>query len=369
MKVFFLENENPMRDSSGGIMSYLTNLSTYLEKKEIKTVLCGSGDKVSQLDSFSEFVQISSKNNASNFRYILALFFKINKLKIDKDSYIHAQRPDMLIPAILFNHKSYLVCSLHGAHDKAVFDKKGFFYGLIYSFLQKIAFKFSDLLISVDNKTAQHYINKYPFIKDKIRVVPIAVDTNKFFPINKIKLRKKYKFKSSDDIMIFIGRLEREKNIEFIIDSFLKIKSKNKTAKLLIVGSGRKEKELKVYVESTKCQDVIFMGEVPQKIIPELLNCADVFVFASLYEGSPNVIKEALACNVPVVSLDVGDVKSVIGQIDRCFISNHNVNDFSDNVLKVLLNKNDVNVVSHINQYRKEKIGEMTLRLYSDLLS
>lgn len=55
--------------------------------------------------------------------------------------------------------------------------------------------------------------------------------------------------------------------------------------------------------------------------VPVWLNAGDVVLLTSLHEGSPNVIKEALACNVPVVSVDVGDVAERIRGIDGCYIA------------------------------------------------
>lgn len=60
---------------------------------------------------------------------------------------------------------------------------------------------------------------------------------------------------------------------------------------------------------------------VTQDEIPYYLNAADVFILTSKWEGSVNVIKEAMACNIPVVSTDVGDVKEKITGIEGCYIA------------------------------------------------
>lgn len=54
---------------------------------------------------------------------------------------------------------------------------------------------------------------------------------------------------------------------------------------------------------------------------PDYLNNSSVFVLTSFEEGSPNVIKEAMACNIPIVSTDVGDVREVIGNTEGCYIT------------------------------------------------
>jgi glycosyltransferase involved in cell wall biosynthesis len=60
---------------------------------------------------------------------------------------------------------------------------------------------------------------------------------------------------------------------------------------------------------------------VPHPEVPVWLNASDVILLTSLHEGSPNIIKEALACNIPVVSVDVGDVRERIQGIEGCYLA------------------------------------------------
>lgn len=63
------------------------------------------------------------------------------------------------------------------------------------------------------------------------------------------------------------------------------------------------------------------MAGVPQQDVPIHLNAADALLLTSVHEGSPNIVKEALACNRPVVSVDVGDVRERLHDIDGCYIA------------------------------------------------
>ncbi|MBM3405368.1 MAG: glycosyltransferase family 4 protein [Bacteroidetes bacterium] len=60
---------------------------------------------------------------------------------------------------------------------------------------------------------------------------------------------------------------------------------------------------------------------VPNKDMPIFYNAADVVLMTSRWEGSPNVIKEAMACNAPIVSTNVGDVKWILGNTSNCFLA------------------------------------------------
>jgi glycosyltransferase involved in cell wall biosynthesis len=55
--------------------------------------------------------------------------------------------------------------------------------------------------------------------------------------------------------------------------------------------------------------------------IPYYLSAADILLLTSKWEGSPNVVKEAMACNCPIVSTDVGDVKEILGDTEGCYIT------------------------------------------------
>ena len=66
--------------------------------------------------------------------------------------------------------------------------------------------------------------------------------------------------------------------------------------------------------------ELVVAWGVPQKRIVLYMNACNAVILTSISEGSPNIVKEAMACNVPVVSVDVGDVTQVIGRTDGCVV-------------------------------------------------
>ena len=65
---------------------------------------------------------------------------------------------------------------------------------------------------------------------------------------------------------------------------------------------------------------LVVASGVPHHVMPVYMNACDVLLLTSLHEGSPNVVKEALACNLPVVSVDVGDVRERVGDVPACVL-------------------------------------------------
>lgn len=75
---------------------------------------------------------------------------------------------------------------------------------------------------------------------------------------------------------------------------------------------------------------------IPHDLVVKYLNVADVFLLCSHSEGSPNVIKEAMSCDCPIVSTAVGDAEWVIGDTAGCFIASHDPEDFASKIEKAL---------------------------------
>ncbi len=78
------------------------------------------------------------------------------------------------------------------------------------------------------------------------------------------------------------------------------------------------------------------LGQVPHDEIPLYLNACDVLLLTSKWEGSPNIIKEAMACNIPIVCTDVGDVRWLLEGVDGCYLTSHDVDDIAGKIMLAL---------------------------------
>jgi glycosyltransferase involved in cell wall biosynthesis len=75
---------------------------------------------------------------------------------------------------------------------------------------------------------------------------------------------------------------------------------------------------------------------IPHQAIPKYLNTANVLAMCSYMEGSPNVIKEAMACNCPMVATDVGDVNWVLGNEPGCYLASFQPMDYAEKLKQAL---------------------------------
>lgn len=145
--------------------------------------------------------------------------------------------------------------------------------------------------------------------EEKISVIPNGVDFEKFYPVEfskKEELKKKLGINKDEKIVITVSRLVKKNGIGDLIGAMDKMKF---AAKLLVLGSGPLEKELKARSEELKLQDrILFLGDVPNERVPEYLSIADVFCRPSLSEGLGNSFLEAMAAGIPIVGTNAGGI-------------------------------------------------------------
>lgn len=164
-------------------------------------------------------------------------------------------------------------------------------------------------LIVPTKKAYDLFKEKYKVDKN-IHIIPTGIEIEKFYKenINQNKLNKlkeKLNINNNDFIILYVGRLGKEKNVDFLIENqeyFTKI---NKNIKLLIVGDGPDYKQYQTKVKKTHQQEnIIFTGKVPYNDIQYYYNLGNIFVSASRTETQGLTIIEAMSAEMPVVCID-----------------------------------------------------------------
>ena len=112
--------------------------------------------------------------------------------------------------------------------------------------------------------------------------------------------------------------------------------------------------------------ELLTVHSVPHKMMPVYMNAADVLILTSQHEGSPNVIKEAMACELPIVAVDVGDVREVIGGTDRCFVVARNSEAVAEKLKYVLSRVGRSNGRSRITHLSLTEVAKRLISIYED---
>jgi glycosyltransferase involved in cell wall biosynthesis len=98
--------------------------------------------------------------------------------------------------------------------------------------------------------------------------------------------------------------------------------------------------------------------------VPTWMNASDVVLLTSTHEGSPNAVKEALACNVPVVAVDVGDVRQRLADVSGCYVAAPTTNDLAEKLGLVLAGGGRVDARSTLVEISLEKTAQRLLDIY-----
>ncbi len=113
----------------------------------------------------------------------------------------------------------------------------------------------------------------------------------------------------------------------------------------------------------------VMRGDVPTERVPILMNAADCLVITSRSEGSPGVVKEALACNLPIISVDVGDVVERLRGVTASCIVERDAKQISRAIISVLSSKTRSNGRERIAELSEAHIAERLCSIYSSILS
>ncbi len=306
MRVLFVSSGN----RQNGISPIVLNQGKSLEKKGLSVeyyILIGKGIKG-----------------------YLKNIFKLSKyLSRQEFDIIHAHYSLSGFVAALAGAKP-LIVSLMGSDVKAKS-----YYRILIQFFEKCFWK-ATIVKSEDMKVSLGIA--------KVKVVPNGVNFERFLPIDKKNAQSNLKWDSAKRHLLFASDPKRpEKNYEL--------------AKNAVVGLARKDIELHCLVN------------IPNKDVPLYYSASDLVILSSLWEGSPNAIKEAMACNVPIVSTDVGDVRVNIGKTIGCYVSSFDEKEFTECLRKSLEHGDRTNGRENIFHLSSENIAQKIIDIYESVVN
>ena len=165
-------------------------------------------------------------------------------------------------------------------------------------------------LTCVPSQETADAIKNFGVICD-VEVIKTGVDVDKFSPKFRSELlRRKWAACENTTVMLYVGRVSPEKEIDVLIETYLELKRKeDRKFKLVIVGDGPDSSRL---MNLARDSDIIFTGSLSGTNLAESFASADVFVFASQVETFGNVVLEAMASALPVVAYDYACAKQYL---------------------------------------------------------
>jgi len=366
-KIAMIENTDFRDDLQGGVQIYARDLSYALEDLGKEVVRFGINAFGRKAEKGEEFI---AEKRVSNFRFLALLFKTAIRLRRDPPWIVHAHRPEQIVPFILSGKKkATLICSMHGPARIAVYRNKGRLVGVTYSVLELLGLIISDAVTFTDHRTRRKYIERYPWLDAKSEIIPGAVSSIFFERRSKDQIDlTRFGISRHEKVICYIGRLEKGKNVNLIIKAFSRIAEVNKCCKLAIAGDGSLRGDLE---QSTRelglIGKVLFLGQLSRNDIRDLLGRSEALILASTGEGSPLVVREALASGAKVVSPDVGDVGELIrdetfGQI----VSDRSEKSIAEGILRVIEANSGRVPIAYSREFSWAHIAEKMNETYSN---
>jgi len=163
--------------------------------------------------------------------------------------------------------------------------------------LEQIGLRTANAIIVTTPALAAH-VKRY-IAAEQVHLIPNSVDTERFKPAPHLPGKRR---------LIFVGRLEPQKNLPMFIEAAAQIQP---TPQLVLVGNGS-QREVVIKAAAQYRVPLELPGVLPHEALPATLQSADAFVLPSLIEGHPKALLEAMSCGLPCVGLDVPGTRDVI---------------------------------------------------------
>lgn len=249
----------------------------------------------------------------------------IKKIKSWNLDIIHSQTEFAIGTFARIFAKQYSIPIVHTYHtmyeDYVHYITKGYFTKTGVKLVEYLTKFYCDKTVTeliVPTKKAYDLFKEKYKVERNIHIIPTGIEIDRFYKENNkekeiSELRKKLNISINDFVILFVGRLAQEKNVEELLEAQKEIIKHHKNVKLLIVGDGpdiNKYKDLSIKYKIEN--NTIFTGKVSWDDMPKYYQIATVFATASRSETQGLTVVEAMAAEVPIVCVDDESFKIVV---------------------------------------------------------
>jgi glycosyltransferase involved in cell wall biosynthesis len=289
--IFFIPNIE-----QGGIEKNFLILTKYFLEKKYNVEVLYSKISKNILSNIDKRITLKkSKNYITIFNLIFSIrvvnsincfFYFLFKLKKQKNSIIFSMQdhPFAIILGKIKNLNCIIRIANHPNSSLKFFNNKISFF--IKLFIKLFFYKFAKGIVC-NSKSSALYIKK-------------KINTNIVTIYNPIFQNKKIKNKSKKNFLLSVGRLEKQKNFEGLINAFNIVLHKFPKFKLIIIGSGSQKKNLKKKLAQLQISNKVIFKNFTKPDTYFLIS--KIFILNSFFEGMPNVILESISYKCPVIS-------------------------------------------------------------------
>ena len=212
---------------------------------------------------------------------------------------------------IFSRNNDKIILTVH-SHLTALIQTKGGLSQWINGWLVKHLYNYADVVVGISETISFDLVNNFKIDEKKVKTIYNPFDFKRIKKLAKEDLDDVYsEIFTNSIVLITVGRLADSKGQWHLIRSFKQIKNFIPNAKLVILGEGHLKDYLNQLIETLELREDVYLLGFKNNPYKYLKN-ADIFVFTSLYEGLPNVIVEAMCCELPIISVDLPGTREIL---------------------------------------------------------
>lgn len=359
-------------------LKFIGGVETYIE--EFASIFYKQGFTVDCLTYFQDFVTKKNSNinmlpykhgnfslfgfNISRFLSFIKLIFLLSKKQSYKNIFLNLYIAPFIFYLLNLFPKAKKFLVVHGLRfleiksEVAFFEEKNYFKKIkkiikfwptifFYKQIQRFSLNKSQSIIVLSSYTKSQIIAKFNVQKNKISVIPGVLNTKLYKTVSdnqKVIKRKKLGFAKDYKLIVLISRIEPRKNVLSAIKAMSIVTKKFKKSLLLIISPAQDAYSQNYLAEcyfevanNGLGNNVIFTTGIDNETAVNYYQIADVaLTISSDLETFGYTIIEALACGVPVVGTNVGNIPNILSKIDKELIVELKYEDIALGIIRLL---------------------------------
>jgi glycosyltransferase involved in cell wall biosynthesis len=368
----------PMID---GVVNVVDNYGKYLSKEADVYVFAPDYGEIKNLDKLPYKVIRTKSIKIPKLDYRLTIpeidiTFREDVSEIELDI-VHIHSP-FAIGMYGINyakaHKIPVVATLHSQY------KKDFYERIKNAYITNIAtkelmrrFNKCDRLLAVNEEVAKVFYEYGAHIMPM--VTNNATDLLPFMNNGYVsELKERYHINTKEKVLLYVGRLDAIKNLDFLIDSLILLKNYDFNFKMIFIGSGPFEGYMKKKINKNGLQDfTVFTGRIMDRTeLSAHYKLANLFLLPSLYDSSSLVQIEAASQNTPTLFIEKAVTASTVKDGINGYISRNSSQKYAEKIVDIFKNENEYKNISR-NAYRElyitwEQIVDKLKEIYSNVI-
>lgn len=207
--------------------------------------------------------------------------------------------------------------------------------------------------------------------KNQIKIIPNAIDSSQFENLPKGNFRERYSINQSEKIILYLGRINRIKGIDLLLNSFIELNKQYNKLRLVLIGPDDGFLSELMEKLNEMGDRVVYTGLVSEEVKLEAYADADVYVLPSIYDNFPITVLESLASATPVIVTNQCVIANIIKEVG--IVVDYDTKSLNEAIIDILCNdevrlslgKKSKDFIK--SNYTFEIIGKMFEDLYKNI--